>query len=357
MTGRTRSCSHPGCAKSSVARRLCRPHYQAAWKAGSLGEHHPQQTRPRNRVVCPAEHKHADSSTCYIQHQCRCDPCMDHHAEMIQRRNRLRAYGRFDTGLVDIAPVREHMTMLGEYGIGYKRVADLAGIGVTAARTILWGRQEPGPRNGELQKRVKRETAEKILGVRADLSTLARGALVTSRGTHRRVQALVALGWSLSEIGRRIGMDVGNVGTMLKRDHVSVATHRAVAAVFDELSMTPAPADEWRQRATRSRSLAFAKARRWLPPLAWDDIDSDPEPPALDDETAVDDIAVDLALSGEHVRLSPAERREAITRAHARKWSDRRTAHTIRCAVETVGRIRQELGLEAWPFEELEKVS
>lgn len=169
-------CTHAGCRERSVARRLCRKHYQAAWKAGELGAHEKLPPRVKKHgYVCPLDHKHAQSTTCYIQHQCRCDDCVTDHSARAQRRGRLKAYGRFDTGLVDADPVREHILMLGEFGIGYKRVAQLAGVGITGVRTLIWGRQDPGDRYGEIPKRVTREKAERILAVRPTVENLEIG--------------------------------------------------------------------------------------------------------------------------------------------------------------------------------------
>jgi len=349
-----RHCTRPGCTDRVVGRKLCRRHYQQAWKAGEF-VNAPLPPRVPGRTVCAADHKHAESSTCYIQHQCRCVPCQEHHSQMTSRRNRLKAYGRFDTGLVDAEPVREHMMLLGEFGLGYKRVASLAGIGVTAGRTLIWGRQETGPRYGELQKRVKRETAEAILSVKPDISNLAGRAPVPARGTHRRIQALVAMGWSQSKLADRLGMEISNFQTMLyKQQAVSAGRHRQVEALFNQLwNMAPAH-DAWHDKAAYSRTLNFAKAHRWLPPMAWDDIDNDVEPPVPEGEQgAVDEMAVELALMGERVRLSSAERREAVTRAHAKRWSDSHTAEMLGCNERTVLRIRQELELQAFGQAEL----
>lgn len=354
MKGRSQGCTAPGCSDPSVGRRLCRKHYQQAWKSGELGQHEKQPTREYKPTACPPDHKHALSRTCYVQHQCRCDACRDENNNANKRRTRLKAYGRFDIGLVDVVPVREHMMMLAEYGLGYKRVAGLAGVGITAARTIIWGRQEPGPRHGELQKRVKRETAEKILAVKPDISALAGGAIIPARGVHRRMQALCTRGWSVSRVGAEIGMTPANMWKVMERDTVTVHTHRAVAAVFDKWwNVTPPQETRW-QRTAYSRAVNFAKARRWLAPLAWDDIDNDPEPPMPEQlDGGVDDMAIALAVMGENVRLTHDERREAVRRLHAELWSDNRIAETLHIADRTVLRIRQELGLAAFDQNEL----
>jgi hypothetical protein len=271
-------CTVDGCEKRSIARRLCHAHYQQAWKAGELGQHVKLPPRPRKRTRCPKDHKHAAASTCFIQHQCRCTPCVEAHNARERNRQKQKAYGRFDTGLVDAEPVRQHVLELIEFGIGYKRIAMLAGVGITGVRSLVWGRQDPGPRYGEIPKRVGREKAEKILAVQPTIEHLGARRSVPGIGTHRRVQALVARGWSVTRIGRELGWEPGNFHAMMRREHVGAATHREVAALYDRLWNVEPPQEEWRDKIAHTRSLGFAKRRGWLPPLAWDDIDTDPEP-------------------------------------------------------------------------------
>lgn len=352
MGSSTRTLCSAGCGKPSVGRRLCRAHYQAAWKAGTLGQHQKLPPRARARVICPADHKHAESSTCYIQHQCRCGPCRAAASVRGDRRYRLKAYGRWDPGLVDADPVRDHVLALSEYGLGLSRVAELAGVSKTGLRQLMWGR-DSGERKGELPKRITREKAERILAVQAVPENLRGGAVVPARGVHRRLQALVARGWSLSLLGRRLGKDSSAISLLMLKADTSMATVRAVAALYDELWDQLPPRETRQQKASYTFALHYAEARRWLPPLAWDDIDSDEEPPVVEDEGGIDEVAVELACSGEGVRLSPAERRECVRRLHARKWSDARIAEALHCNPKTSARIRDELGLEAFDQNEL----
>jgi len=343
---RARTCSQPECADSVVGRKLCRRHYQQAWKRGDF-ENNPLPPRKPGKTICPADHKHDGSSTCYIQHQCRCVPCKVHHSNMEKYRQKQKAYGRFDTGLVDAEPVREHMMMLAGFGLGYKRVAALAGIGITPARNLIWGRQEPGPRYGEMQKRVKRETAEALLAVRPDIHNLASRAYISSRATHRRLQALVAIGWSQSKLAGRLGVDPGNFHGLMNSEQVTVRRHLQVADLFEELWNRRPPAEGHRDKIAYSRSLSYAKKRRWLPPLAWDDVDTDPEPPVSDEPGGVDEVRVFLAVSGDRVRLTPEERRAAVVELHRARLSDTAIGGRLHCAPRTVIRIRQDLDLPA----------
>lgn len=300
-------------------------------------------------MICPDDHKHAETGTCYVIHKCRCGNCRTAIAERAQRRNRLKMYGRYDNGLVDAAPVREHVEYLQAFGYGWKRIAELSGVGNTAISQLIYGRKgsNSDPRKGEQLKRVSRTKADRILAVKPNIDTLAGGALVPARGTARRVQALVACGWSQSKLAGMLGMELSNFGKMLHRDQVTAATHRSVAELFDQLWDQQPPKAERHDSSAFTRSIRYAKARRWLPPLAWDDIDNDVEPPLPDEEAGLDEIAIELAMSGEPVRLSHAERRAALAALCALKLSDGEISRRLRIADRTVLRIRQELGIAA----------
>lgn len=288
MTGKPQICTHRGCTDKTVARRLCKRHYQAAWYAGKLGQHKKQPPRNKDPKICPPEHRHADALTCYNLHQCRCTPCIEHRAATDERRRKDLAYGRYDSGLVDATPVREHILALCEFGIGYKRIAQLSGVGATPVRSLIWGRQDPGPRYGEIPKRVTREKSERILAVHMTIENLAGGAKVSARGTHRRIQALAVRGWSLHKIAMRLRMTSGNFWSLQQRDQVMADTHRRMAEIYEELWNQEPPHHEWHSKAAYTRALNFAARRGWLPPLAWDDIDNDPEPDATTDCSSSD---------------------------------------------------------------------
>lgn len=317
MTGKPQICTHRGCTDKPVARRLCKRHYQAAWKAGKLGQHVKQPPRKKDPKICPPEHRHAAALTCYNLHQCRCTPCIEHRAETDERRKKDRAYGRYDSGLVDATPVREHILALCEFGIGYKRIAQLSGVGITPVRSLIWGRQDPGPRYGELPKRVTREKAERILAVQMTFENLAGGAKVSATGTHRRIQALAARGWSLRKISARLNITEGNFWALQQRDQVTADTHRRMAAIYEELWDQEPPHDEWHSRAAYTRALNFAGRRGWLPPLAWDDIDTDPDPEPSTD--APQTTGADAFLEDVEFLLEAGEASEQIAIILGRK--------------------------------------
>lgn len=307
--------------------------------------------------VCPDDHKRAVNGTCYAIHKCKCDGCRAGMTTRAGARSRAQLYGRWVDPYVPAEPVREHIELLQASGLGWKRIAALSGVGNTAVSQLIYGRKgsNSDPRKGEVLKRTTRVKADAILAVNPDLSLLAAGAVIPSRGTHRRLQALVSIGWSQSKLAAHLDIQPGNFNRMMGAASVCVGLHREVHVLFDQLWNTEPTHDEWRSLSSFNRAKRYAAARRWLPPMAWDAIDTDVAPPVAEASTTdgIDEAAVELAMSGEDVRLTSLERRAAVTRLHAQRLSDHLIADRLRINARTVLRIRQELGLAAFDQDEL----
>ena len=143
---------------------------------------------------------------------------------------------------------------------------------------------------------------------------LAGGPLrVDATGTHRRLQALVALGYTMEGVDAAVGRARGWASQVLQSRSVFLATADVVAEVYDRWCMT-VPEHPW---AGRQRTIAHRNG--WLPPLAWDDIDDVTEVPTMIRAVArsrsdVDPVAVERVMAGEAVPCTPAERREVVRR-------------------------------------------
>lgn len=229
--------------------------------------------------TCPPDHKHAETGTCYVIHKCRCNDCRRASSARERQRRKLKAYGRYGTGLVDAAPAREHLLMLRDFGMGYKTIARVAGVGVTAARTLLYGREDyqggvKGPRHGEVKKRISRETAERLLAVEPKLEYLGERVTVPAKPYVRRLRALVALGWSQSKLAARLGMHDTNFSKVFAARRMRSVTALKVVALYDELWDTLPPRDQWRDRIAYSRSVKYAQERGWPLPMDWEAVDS-----------------------------------------------------------------------------------
>ena len=198
---------------------------------------------------------------------------------------RQKAYGRWQP-YVDAGPAREHVLALREAGMGPVTIARLSGVPHGALAKLVYGDRTRGLAPS---KRIRPETEAKILAVQARLEYLAGGAKWPPLGTLRRVQALAAIGWSVAEQARRLGMPRLRLDRLDQREYVQARTARAVDALFRELCMTPGPS---------KRARLAAERQGWQSPLAWDDIDDPDEFPG--NEPAAD--AFDRLDEFEHLR-------------------------------------------------------
>jgi hypothetical protein len=88
------------------------------------------------------------------------------------------------------------------------------------------------------------------------------GRTVPGVGTARRIRALYALGWTSDHIAEVAGMTGNAVRVTTRNARVTRDKERRIKRAYDELSMRLGP----------SRHLASqARARGYMPPLAWDD--------------------------------------------------------------------------------------
>ena len=242
---------------------------------------------------------------------------------------------------VDAELVRDHLARLAARGIGYTRAAELAGVTVESVRVIVAGRR--GARRAELPRAVRQHLAAALLAVTDDEPD---PFLVPALGAQRRLQALAVMGWSNALLAERLHLNASKFGRLLHQQQVRATTHWAVVALFDQLwnAATPETTPHERGAATRTRS--YARSLGWQAPLAWDDIDND-EAPAEGEQVGIDELAVALAVDGENVRLSYAERRPAVAALNARRMTDPQIAERLGLNQDRVFLIRKELRLPA----------
>lgn len=214
-----------------------------------------------------AKHVHGTAKA-YQLDGCRCDPCRAAASAAMSAYRMARHAGR-NNYQADAARVREHMvTMRDKYGVTPNTVAKAAGVSTATAWRIMHGKAK-----------ISRAIGARIL--RVNLDTLPDTARMNSLGARRRMQALCAVGWTITELGQRIGFR--NPLHILAREQAEVGTVRAVAALYRELlGVDPEPVvgRRWAEAARRR-----AARNGWAPPGAWQDIDHDdaPEPDTVDD--------------------------------------------------------------------------
>lgn len=127
----------------------------------------------------------------YVAEKCRCELCTE--ANRAYARGRDRASRRPDevrvSPFVTARAVRAHLADLSAQGVGYKRVAQVAGVSASSLMKVVSGQRT----------RLRRETAEKVLAVTP--SAAAPGAYVDAGPTWRLIEQILAAGVSKAAIG------------------------------------------------------------------------------------------------------------------------------------------------------------
>jgi hypothetical protein len=201
----------------------------------------------------------------YVVDRCHCTPCRAANRAYEANRTRQILYGRWQP-YVDAAPARTHVRALMAYGIGWKRVAHLAGVPITCVNRLLYGIGDRKP-----SVRIRPGTQAALLAVQPSLDLLAPAVRVDATGSRRRLQALVRIGWSKSKLASRLGMQVRNLGWAFGAGYVAAGTARKVLALYEELWDQPPAEETHRDKIAASRARRYAADRDWPAPMDWDD--------------------------------------------------------------------------------------
>ncbi|WP_157680191.1 hypothetical protein [Mycobacterium dioxanotrophicus] len=164
-----------------------------------------------------------------------------------------------ERGYVDPGPSRE-------------RIELLRSRGVTIAMMNQHGLSKFGVRRVQTAERIRKATEAKVFSIPVPESLVRTRAHVDAIGTTRRIQALVALGWTQGQIAAELGTKQTAVSAIALRGKVTAETAIAVKELFERWSMTLGPSSLTRLRAI---------AKGWAPPLAWDELDDPGEKPNL----------------------------------------------------------------------------
>lgn len=148
---------------------------------------------------------------------------------------------------------------------------------------------------------------------------LGRPRLVPSRGAQRRIRALQRLGWSLRMIATEAGWNQPqDLKYVLSNDSCNRRTWVRIAETYERLSMTVPPLS-----SATARARLRAERLGYPPPLAWDDIDRQTNPPQdwqYQPGTRADEIR-DMADNG--AGISQAAAHLHLSRKSLEKWCGR----------------------------------
>ncbi|MFE4420377.1 hypothetical protein [Streptomyces sp. NPDC056817] len=187
---------------------------------------------------------------------CNCKPCSN-------TRNRRKKQYRINSerGLpsrTDATPAREALNTLHQT-MTWAQIAAATGTGVSNLQDIAAGRRTT----------TTRDTITKILAVQPQPASDPQ-KYVDATGTSRRLQALRALGYSLTALEALTGCGRHHLSLMTLGKRTTLRHHVAsrITSVYDTLAQKPAP-----EGLAANVTRAYAASQQWAPPAAWDDID------------------------------------------------------------------------------------
>ena len=296
-----------------------------------------------------AQHAHGTRAA-YVRDRCRCAACRRANADAYTNRHRDRTYGRWRP-FIDAAPVRAHIHQLRQARIGIDQIAKLADTSDRHVRDLIGGGRSGKP----AIRRVRPDTAQRILRIKPIPANRAPRSTVDATGTRRRLQALGSMGWPNAWLAAELHRSVASLHRSMTSRSVTAATAAQVDALYERLWDTSPRTTTRGQRAAVERTRRYARERGWRPGLAWDDIDTDPDTgPAPDPDhpqTAqtnrhteeLDEIAIERAISGDlTVPLTRAEEAEVTRRLTAQGCSIRTIADLLGTTTRTVSRHRKQ---------------
>jgi len=227
----------------------------------------------------------------YVMDGCRCGACRTANTEnqaRYRRRKALERWGSVPPHFVDAAEAREHVRMLMAAGMGWLRIAKKAGVGEGAVARLLYGQPY---KDIPPSQRITLVNHRKLLAVQLDI---ADGRHVDATGTRRRLQALMTVGRTGSELMVAIGDQRTRFGTLLAQQVVEARTARKVRELYERWWDLAPPVETREQRINVSKAKNFATKHGFAPPMAWDDdtIDDPAAEPNLGDAS---DAGLDLA--------------------------------------------------------------
>ena len=189
--------------------------------------------------------------TSYAKHGCRCEPCRAAAARASKAWRRDNYLGVVK--LVDAQPLKDHVAMLMAAGMSFRAISLTAGY---TSRNAL--------ADSMTRSRVRPATMARILAVNPQRDN-RRDAYIDATGSRRRLQALAVNGWSTRNLATQLGHNHATTVQDIASGKTPTIRLRSMDAIRDLYERL------WDQPGPSQRTAAIAKAKGWLPALAWDD--------------------------------------------------------------------------------------
>lgn len=153
---------------------------------------------------------------------CKCTPCRAANSRYETMRSAARKKGNWN-GIVPARKARKHILKLSRLGIGYKTVADIAGL---AGSTVF------KVRSGE-RKNLRAESERAILAI--DEKALPDSALVSAKTTWIRINWLLNQGFTIKELAKRLGYKTPAL--QINKKTVTAKTALKVKQFYDRIRL------------------------------------------------------------------------------------------------------------------------
>lgn len=154
---------------------------------------------------------------------CRCFACRLARATYEANRKARIEAGERVPGDIPADHARRHLRTLSAAGVGKHRVAALADVNALTVLRIATGRRT----------HIRPETERRILAVSRDDKAMK--ALVDADLTWKRINDLLALGYTKRELAGRLGYRAPHAGIQLQRDRVTRLNAKRVARLHRTL--------------------------------------------------------------------------------------------------------------------------
>lgn len=229
------------------------------------------------------------------------------------------------SGTVPVELVASHVNQLYGWGFTDYAIAATAGIDQKTVRLIRHRRTS----------KVTAPYAARILSVTHAIVPAMAGMRIPNIGTSRRLHALSAIGWSQTELSKRLGVERSTLASYQTRPRVFYETWEAVKKLYEALSATPGPSAHARKTAM---------GRGYAPPIAWEGLDIDhpatqPDMGAAGDDSDIDEVKVERILRGDYRGpVTKAERAAVYGHAIENGWKPARLAEALHMKQESVER-------------------
>jgi DNA-binding NarL/FixJ family response regulator len=278
-------------------------------------------------------HRRHGTRAAYTQDRCKCPSCQRANRTAQQARRRAIAYGQWHP-YADAEPVRAHLTQLLDSGISLATIAARASVSRGTLHALL---STPA---AATRPRVRAGTAQRIRQVTA-LSQ--HPALVDSTGSKRRLQALIANGWSMARLATHLHCHPSTISRLLGSSTVARNIDRAIRDLYTRLADQPVSTSTTGERTSVEAARRYADAHGWATPDQWTDIDHDLRPRSPRVDIDIDQLAISRVLDGQATQLNHRERRLATQLLTAQGLSLRDIAVRLVIHPRTVSRYRHEL--------------